>query len=399
MAERHGTEVTRRRWLPWAALTLAVVEIAVAWLLVGSVDAVAVAVTIYILSTGFAGAVVASRVPRHPVGWLLLAASFCFATGALLVIYVDLTLFQRPGSIPPSHWFVLLGDVFFDIGLGVSSTFALLLFPTGRLPSRRWTPVAWASGIGLFGLVLSVPLSPDTFEGIPIHNPFALPSSHPLLLLVEGGGFYLFAVCVVASVASLVVRFRRSTGTERQQLKWVAFSVVILGIGLAGTILWELLNGAAEVSDNLENLIVTISVSLLPMAIGIAIVRYRLFDIDRIVSRTVSYGVIVVVLGATFGALVFVLGDLLPLDGQLPVASTTLVVAALFNPLRRRVQERVDRRFNRSRYDAARTIELFTRRLRSSVDLVELGRDLQTVAAATMQPVSMSMWLRGRREP
>ncbi|MEX0946697.1 MAG: hypothetical protein WD064_04970, partial [Acidimicrobiia bacterium] len=146
-------------------------------------------------------------------------------------------------------------------------------------------------------------------------------------------------------------------------------------------------------------LIITISVSLLPMAIGIAIVRYRLFDIDRIVSRTVSYGVVVMVLGATFGALVFVLGDLLPLEGQLPVASTTLVVAALFNPLRRRVQERVDRRFNRSRYDAARTIELFTRRLRSSVDLVELGRDLQTVAAATMQPASMSMWLRGRHEP
>ncbi|HEU4750198.1 MAG TPA: hypothetical protein VFT54_03995 [Acidimicrobiia bacterium] len=391
--------MTRRRWLPWAALTLAVVEIAVAWVLVGSVDAVAVAVTIYILSTGFAGAVVASRLPRHPVGWLLLAASFCFATGSLFLIYVDLTLFQRPGSIPPSHWFVLLGDIFFDIGLGVSSTFALLLFPTGRLPSRRWTPVAWASGIGLLGLVLSVPLSPDTFEGMPIYNPFALPSSHPLLLLVEGGGFYLFAACVIASVASLVVRFRRSTGTERQQLKWVAFSVVLLGIGLAGTILWELLNGAAEVSDNLENLIITISVSLLPMAIGIAIVRYRLFDIDRIVSRTVSYGVVVVVLGATFGALVFVLGDLLPLEGQLPVASTTLVVAALFNPLRRRVQERVDRRFNRSRYDAARTIELFTRRLRSSVDLVALGRDLQTVAAATMQPVSMSMWLRGRREP
>lgn len=380
-------------------LTLAVVEIALALILGSSVDAVAVAATIYILSTGFAGALVASRLPRHPVGWLLLGASFCFATGSLLLIYLDLALVQRPGSLPLSHWIVSLGDVFFDIGVGISSTFALLLFPTGRLPSKRWTPVAWASAVGILGLVLSVPLSPDTFEGIPIHNPLALPASHPLLLVLEGGGFYLFAACVIAAVVSLVVRFRRSRGTERQQLKWVAFSVVILGIGLAGTILWELLNGATEVSDNLENLIVTISISLLPLAIGIAIVRYRLFDIDRIVSRTVSYGVIVVVLGATFGGLVFVLGDLLPLEGELPVASTTLVVAALFNPLRRRVQERVDRRFNRSRYNAARTIELFTQRLRSSVDLVELGRDLQTVAAATMQPVSMSMWLRGRREP
>jgi hypothetical protein len=215
-------------------------------------------------------------------------------------------------------------------------------------------------------------------------------------LLVEGGGFYLFAACVIASVASLVVRFRRSTGTERQQLKWVAFSVLILGIGLAGTILWELLNGAAEVSDNLENLIVTISVSLLPMAIGIAIVRYRLFDIDRIISRTVSYTLIAIVLGAVYAGGVLGLQTLIPDVGDLAIAASTLAAVALFSPLRRRVQSWVDRRFNRRRYDAEKVVEAFSSRLRNAVDLATVTGDLRNVVTHTVEPATASVWLRER---
>ena len=178
-------------------------------------------------------------------------------------------------------------------------------------------------------------------------------------------------------------------------MKWVAFGVVVLAIGVAGTVVWDMVNGTTELSDDTGNLVTALSITVVPISIGMAILRFRLYDIDRIISRTVSYGAITALLAGTYAGLVFVLRDLLPSQGgSLAVAASTLAVAALFNPLRRRVQAFVDRRFNRSRYDLSRTIDAFSQRLRTEVDLDQLGRDLQTVAAESMHPKSMSLWLR-----
>ncbi|HUO46640.1 MAG TPA: hypothetical protein VM470_07400 [Acidimicrobiia bacterium] len=375
-----------------AVLILAGVGAALA--LADSYGPAVIATVIFVLATAIVGLLITVRVRGHPIGWLLLVAALAYTTGALAVTYGELTL-ERPGSLPFHPLSVWAGNAAFGLGAGISATYALLLFPTGRLPSRRWRPVAWGAGIGLAGLLAGVTLSPSSFEGMPMANPLALNDAEILLLVLEGGGFYLFLAAVLASAASLVFRYRHARGDERQQLKWVALSVVFVAAGLVGPALWELVNGADQVSNDLENTIVSISLALVPVAIGIAILRYRLYDIDRVVSRTVSYVLVTAILLAFYTALVFVLTDLVPVEGDLAVVGATLGVAALFNPVRLRTQAVVDRRFNRSRYDSQRIIEEFSRRLPSQVDLSELTREVRAVVGSTMQPTCIAVWLRG----
>ena len=391
-----------RRWHAWAILLFILVETAAAVLLVaygdlpGSVSS-SVATVAFVLSTATVGTLIALRRPGHRIGWLLRIAAFAFATGALLVGYVQVAYVTHPGSLPISPLVVVIADWAFGLGFGISATFLLLLFPTGHLPSPRWKVVAWMAAISMAMLLIGVTLGPEAFEGLPVENPFVVDRSSALVLVVEGGGFYLLVAAILASVASLVVRYRRAQGEERQQLKWVAFGVVLLALGIAGSTLWELANGAAEISSDTENLIIVASLTIVPISIGFAILRYRLFDIDRIISRTLSYGVLTVLLAGAYVGLVFLLRELLPFEGGLPVAASTLGVAALFNPLRRRVQVFVDKRFNRSRYDVERIIDGFSQRLRIEVDLDRLGRDLQAVATESMQPATISLWLRETR--
>jgi hypothetical protein len=382
-----------RSILPWAGLLLIVGEMVVALSLSPRFDFVTIATLFYVVSTGLVGAFVAYRLPSHPIGWLLLLASFSYMTGGFAVTYVELAL-ARPGSVPFIPLLVWLGDLSFGLGVGISATFVLLLFPTGHLPSPRWKPVAWAAAIGLFALLLGVALSPELFEGMPMENPIALAGSSGLLAALEGGGFYLFMLAVVGSVASLVLRFLRSDEVVRQQLKWVALSVVILGLGLVGMLVWELANGTAEVSDDLENLVITLSLSLVPVAIGIAITRYRLYDINRIISRTVTYALVVGLLAAVFFGLVTALAGLLSPDQPLVVAASTLAVFALFSPLRKRVQSGVDKRFNRSRYNAERVIETFTGTLRDRVDPDGVVDGWVGVVSETMHPSKVGAWVR-----
>jgi hypothetical protein len=391
-------------WPAWTLMGLIVAEAAGAFALgsvsglprTGELDGpIEIAFLLFVLSSGMVGALIVSRLRRHPVGWLLLFASLAFATGGLVVSYLEVAFLVRPGSLPVSPFLLWLVDWVFNLGTGVSATFVLLLFPTGRLPSPRWKLVAGLAGIAIVSVLAGVALSPGLFEGLPIDHPLGLKESDPLELVLEVGNLLLLAA-IVASVASLVFRYRGARGEERQQLKWVAFSVMLLGLGLLGTVGWAVASGPSEVSDEAENLVITILLSLVPVSIGIAILRYRLYDIDLVINRTLVYGSLTVLLGAVYVAGVVGLPQVLrlPEDNDLVVAGSTLLVAALFSPLRRRIQAFVDRRFYRSRYDAARTVEAFSARLRDEVDLETLETDLVGVVRQTLQPAHVSLWLR-----
>jgi hypothetical protein len=275
----------------------------------------------------------------------------------------------------------------------VCIAFVLLLTPTGSLPSPRWrwwarvTAVAPAVLLGSRAL-LPRPFYPP-FQSVP--NPLAVHVLVGPLTVVWVASSVVTYLGLVVAIASLVVRFRRARGTERQQLRWVALaawlSVLALVVVLAGQVLD---------SDIMVTWAAGVLVAILPLGTGAAILRYRLYDLDRIISRTVAYGLLTVLLAGGYAAVVLGLGQLLGRDSSLVVAAATLAVAAAFQPARRRIQQGVDRRFNRHRYDAAKTIEAFSARLRDQVDLTTLTGELLAVVDQTMQPTRASLWLRPR---
>jgi hypothetical protein len=274
-------------------------------------------------------------------------------------------------------------------------SFVLLLTPTGRLPSRRWRwwarATAAAAAILLVALtVASGPLDP---QYLVLSGPFDPRGQGGVLLVVNQLALAFTALAVVAGAGSLVVRFRRATGVERQQLRWVAWAATLAVVG-AVVALGSLAVGATAV----VSWAISTCLALLPLAIGAAILRYRLYDLDRIVSRTLTYGLLTLLLGGGY-AVVLGLGQLLGRDSSLVVAAATLAVAGVFQPARRRVQQVVDRRFNRRRHDAARIIEAFGARLRDQVDLDTLTVELLGAVDQTMQPTRASLWLRSPQEP
>ena len=267
--------------------------------------------------------------------------------------------------------------------------FPLLLFPTGRSVSPRWRPVTWlAVGLTAVWTIVSA-LSPilEISKGHIIANPIGVAAANQNGTLLAAILTSLGLSLVAAAVISLVVRFRRSRGVERQQLKWFTYAGAL--------VMFAVLSGQVLPSLGDTPFVVVIA---LPVAIGIAILRYRLYDIDRLINRTLVYGLLTVILGLIYAAAVLVLGQVFGgVAGNPPswaVAGATLSVAALFQPARRRIQAAVDRRFNRRKYNAARTIELFSARLREQVDLDTLSAELLAVVDQTMQPTSASLWLR-----
>jgi cytochrome b subunit of formate dehydrogenase len=270
-------------------------------------------------------------------------------------------------------------------------SFVLLLTPTGTLPSPRWRwwarVTAAATVILLVGLALaSGPLDPQYQV---VGGPFELRGQGGVLLVVNQLALAFSTLAVVVGAASLVVRFRRARGVERQQLRWVA-SAAALAVPGAVVALGGLAVGATAV----VTWAITISFAMLPLAIGAAILRYRLYDLDRIISRTLAYGLLTLLLGGGYAAVVLGLGQLLGRDSSLVVAAATLAVAALFQPARRRIQQVVDRRFNRRRHDTAQTIAAFSDRLHQQIDLDSVTVELLAVADQTMQPTQLSLWLR-----
>ncbi len=349
----------------------------------------AAAVILATVSAATVGGVLASRRPAHPVGWLLLGVGLGLAVNITVEPYVKYGLLVRPGSLPAARY--LVGFTYVTIFIWLSCAgFVLLLTPTGSLPSPRWrwwARVAAAAPVVtvLTGVVQPDPLAPDY-----LGNPLAVPSLARVLIVPGVASIIIVFASLLVGAGSLVGRFRRARGTERLQLRWLA-----LAAGLASVLLLVALVAAFVLAKDIVVLVSsTLCVALLPLATGAAILRYRLYDLDRIISRTLAYGLLTVLLGGGYAGLVLGLGQLLGQDSPLVVAAATLAVAAVFQPARRRVQQLVDRRFNRRRYDAAQTIQGFSARLRQQIDLDTLTGELLAVVEQTMQPTRVSLWLR-----
>jgi len=394
-------------WALWLASLLCLA--AVPWLdellrQAGRADLVqltlpAVAVPVLtVVSSVTVGAVVAARRPAHPVGWLLLGIALALTATAANAQYFVYGLLVRPGALPVARYAVLYQPATTFTAL-ILIGFVLLLTPTGALPSPGWRWLAWVMALTPAVLVLVV-----TLAGGPVDpryqahgGPFDLRGLDGVLLAANRTALAVTVVGLVAAAASLVARFRHARGVERLQLRWVALAAVLVGLGAVGVLFSLAVGGSA--AGTLFSVAVGCCLVVPPVATGAAVLRYRLYDLDRIFSRTLSYGLLTLLLGGGYALVVLGLGQLLGRDSSLVVAAATLAVAALFQPARRRVQQAVDRRFNRRRHNTAERIAAFSTRLRDQVDLDTLTTDLLVVADQTIQPTQASLWLRPPPEP
>jgi hypothetical protein len=342
------------------------------------------------------GAVVATRRAENPIGWLLSASGLLVGVGLLAGQYAYYALVASPGRLPGGTAMLWLAGWPFDAGLFLIPM-VLLLFPDGRLPSPRWRPLGRYAVVVYVVDVLGRAFAPGPVseeELGPLDNPLGLDAIGGVVPVLQSIISALLLVVMLAAVAAVLVRLRRARGVERQQLKWFAYAASLLGV--AAVVAVVLPSAGSSLVDTVT---IMLALAALPVAIGIALLRYRLYEIDRLINRTLVYGVLTALLLGVYAGLVVLLGGLLnPADGssELAVAASTLAVAALFQPLRRRVQAVVDRRFNRSRYDAIRTVEAFSARLRDQVDLDTLSAELLGVVDHTVQPTQASLWLRWR---
>jgi hypothetical protein len=348
------------------------------------------------LITATIGALMVARVPRNPIAWILLGVGLLGGLRILATGSADLVLLAGYGARGVGEASAWLSFWLFWPTILVPVTFVLLLFPDGRLPSPRWRVVAWSAAVSLCALAALAAFAPDVENPRWRENPFALNGDSPVLVVLEVISTITVFPALFGAAASLVVRSRRAQDVERQQLKWVAYGGATAVLLLV--MLFQVLDPEA---DPLQAVLVPVgfvgALAMVPASIAIAILRYRLYDIDRIISRTVSYTLLSGVLVSIYVAGVLLLSRALAPVGagsDLAVAVATLAAAAVFQPARRRIQNAVDRRFNRRRYDAQRTVDVFSSRLRNEFDLDALGSELVDVVAKTMEPAALSLWLR-----
>ena len=338
------------------------------------------------------GALVASRRPRNPIGWLFLTFALVAAFAAFADRYAAYALVEDPGSLPGGAWVAWTASGVWHPAFGLF-VFSFLLFPAGRLPSGRWRAVAWVAAANyLLGGAIGLLWNPLFGEFFPYAEPPLRLPDHPAV----GAAFGVFLLANFAllalSAASLALRLRRASGAERQQLKWFVYAVALFAVVFPPSV-FVLGDGR----------LIVFLLPLVPVAAGIAILRHRLFDIDVVINRTLVYGSLTVLLVATYlGGVVglqYALRALTGQESQLAVVASTLAIAALFGPLRRRLQVLVDRRFYRRKYDAAKTLEAFGSRLREETRLDDLSDDLVGVVTGTVQPAHASLWLRPEAGP
>jgi hypothetical protein len=400
-----GTNSRVAAWLAWALVVLSVVLLVgglvlsraasstVADLQFGgetkSANVLADLVTLLIFSV--VGVVVVSRQPRNTIGWLFCGVGVAVGLNSFAGDYAEFWLMSGFGMRSlgeTAAWF----SSWLWILLVSSPIFVLLLFPDGRPPSPRWRPVAWCATLGITGFSLSLALGAGPLEDFPqILNPYSVDS--PIVGIVGGAAGVVAIGSMVASAVSLIVRLRRAEGEQRQQVKWLAYG----GAMVVGTIL---VGGVITIwSVNVSIMVMNVALLGLPVFTGIAIVKHRLYDIDIVINRTLVYGTLSVTLAALYlggvAATQAVLGAITNQEQtQLAIVASTLVIAALFNPLRQRIQAFIDRSFYRRKYDVAKTLEGFSMKLRDDTDLEALRGDLVGVVRETMQPAHVSLWLR-----
>jgi hypothetical protein len=338
------------------------------------------------------GAVIASRRPGNAVGWIFCVVGLCGGAEVFTVEYGVYALVTNPGALPAGVIAAWIGTWIWLPSVTLTITFLLLLFPHGRLLSPRWRPVAWlAAAVTVAGTALLAVVPWELLDpGIPAENPVGVEGLRYLGIAPPAPIFLLGIPTTILSVISLVLRFRRSRGEERQQLKWFVYAGVLV---VAALFVPLLLPGVAS------SLLQLLVMPALPMAAGVAILRHRLYDIDRIINRTLVYGALTIMLALVYfggvAALQTILRSLTGQGSQLAIVASTLAIAALFSPLRRRVQRFIDRRFYRQKYDARKTLADFSSTLRDEVDLDRLTAELVAVIRQTMRPAHAALWLRG----
>lgn len=389
--------------LAWSVWGLCVVLLAIALVLfvingearpAGSYSSLDAVVDVAILGFPTVGAVITARQPDNAIGWLFLATGLGNTLAQALLEYGAYALLHAPGTVPGGAWAGLMADVVIWPAVAATSLLVFILFPTGHVPSRGWRWLVWAVAADVAAYVVGTLLAPGELRYFPVPNPFPVSSS--VVSAVGDVAAPALSFGLVLGLVALAVRFRRSRGVERLQISWMFYlcAVLIASIPVTTALSFTDLHvGGIPVSE----LAFVVLLLAIPWAVGVAILRYRLYDIDVVINRTLVYGALSVTLGAAYIGSVLLLQLVLSPMTQgsgLAVAVSTLLVAGLFRPVRSRIQAMVDRRFFRRRYDAARTLEVFGTRLRDQLDLDALGTDLQAVVRETMQPAHVTLWLR-----
>ena len=383
-----------------SALVFLAIEVANGWIPLGEpgVAQTLIAVAIFAISFPLVGWIILRRDPSNRLGWVYLAIGFWQALNMFASGYSTLAYWVASGNLPLASELSWVAVWAWVPGFTLFRTLGILLFPTGRLPSRRWWPVVVLAALA-FVLLLVPVVALWPYRGLPLERLNALnlqPPTDPAVdaaFAIQAVGQVVLLLAMIGSVAGLAIRFRRSTGVERQQLKWFTYAAILDVLLL---VVWT-----ANALDILVGALSALLLASLPIAIAIAILRYRLYDIDRVVSRTIGYGIVTGILAAIFVGIVLlvqgVVDSLLPQvteTGTPAVVASTLAVAALFQPVRRRVQATVDRRFDRARVDRDRSILRLGDRLRDAVELDAIRDDVLATIDSVIRPANASMWLR-----
>ncbi|MDQ3862535.1 MAG: hypothetical protein M3317_03380 [Actinomycetota bacterium] len=355
-----------------------------------------------VLAFSTMGVLIVVRRPGNVIGWILTTAGLAIATAVLASGYVEFSLAEPEGRLPGTRWVTWVVSWIWLLGFGQALVFLPLMFPNGRLPSRRWRLVGYFAAVALVTTGFGMAFTPGPLEDYPqVNNPLGLGALEGSVLAGGGVGWLLLTAVVVLSAASMVVRYRRVGTEQRQQIKWFSFASALVAVGW---IIQSILYTDEETPYLVAaQLLLFVALVGLPIAVGVAVMRYRLYEIDLLINRTLVYGALTAILAALyFGGIVVAQRVFVVLTGQrstLAVVASTLLIAALFNPLRRYIQSFVARRFYRRKYGAVRTLEAFSSKLRDETDLDALSNDLIGVVRETMQPAHVSLWLRPDPSP
>ena len=361
-------------------------------------------VEVLLLAYGTVGALIASRRPGNAIGWIFCAVGLALAVASAASGYADYGLYGNGDALPAAELAAWLSVWLNIVVLFVAPCLLFLLFPDGRPPSTRWRPVVWLTAVAGGGIFFTLAFSPGeldkyTYPGLP--NPLGVGGEvGDVLTAIESIGDGILPIVVLVTISSTVIRFRRSSGRERLQLKWVAYTAALTAASFL--VSFVLPEPVPRVAEDAVFFLGVVAFATIPIAAGVAILRHRLYDIDVLVNRTLVYGLLSLSLAVVYvsgiASLQGLFRTLTGQESQLAVVASTLMIAALFGPLRRRVQGFIDRRFYRRKYDAAKTLESFSAKLRDETDLETLSGDLVGEVRETVQPAHASLWLRGPGE-